>query len=72
MLVKIHFFLAELQVKASLYIMQCIINKHLFLSLNLDTILVDFLNITLAPSEANDISLFVKYVKKKSIILLIH
>jgi hypothetical protein len=45
--------------------MQCVINKHSFFSLNLDATLVDLPNITLVLSEANDISLLVKPVKKK-------
>jgi hypothetical protein len=61
------FFSAELQAKASLYAMQCIMNKHSFLFLILDATPVDFPNMTLAPSEANDISLFVKLLKKNYI-----
>ena len=64
MLAKGYFFSAELQAKASLCAMQCVINRHSFLSLILVATSVDLPNITLAPSEANDISLFVKSLKK--------
>ena len=59
------FFSAELQAKASLCAMQCVINKHLFLSLILAATPVNFPNMTLAPSEANDMSLSVNSKKKK-------
>jgi hypothetical protein len=62
-------FSAELQAKASLCVMQCVINNHPFLSLILDATPVNFLNITFAPSEANDMSLFVNPLKKKNLLV---